>query len=197
MEKQGCSRGTPKGTQALPWLHGQEPAAAAQGGTAAISQDIGIHIHKQDSKRQMHPWFLWSLSWCFSISRAAGVASAFHPLTPALLPEPPVLPQPSTSTLGWDAGGAQAEPSVACGAAQEPAWPAQEQSAKHSVPQCQQCLSETAGCLPGFKCCLFSADPTTYRDETLSTGVVRKSLFFRVSTWCILLIYSEITFIFI
>lgn len=147
---------------------------------AAISQDIGIHIHKQDSKRQTHPWCLWSLSCCFSISRRCWCGLSISPPSPALLPEPPVLPQPSTSTLAGMQGGFRLIPSVARGAAQE-------QSANHSVPQCQQCLSEPAGCLPGFKCCHFSADPTTYRDENLSTGVVRKSLFFRVSTWCIAL----------
>lgn len=58
MEKWGNPRGSgvPKGTQALPWLHGQEPGAAAQGWAAALPQDIGIH--EQDREMQMHPWCL-------------------------------------------------------------------------------------------------------------------------------------------
>lgn len=48
---------------------------------------------------------------------------------------------------------------------------------------CQEHLRNTAAACPSSSGCHSAAAPVTWGDENLSAGVVRKSLFFHVSTW--------------
>lgn len=192
MERRGHPRGcgAPKGAQGLPWLHGQEPGAPAQEWAAAMSQDIETHIHEQHRGRCI-PGASGAFPDASASPEAAAGAPALQPLSQHL-PCPlshQCCHSPAPPHRGGMQGEAQVTPSVAHGALGLPRsqpCPAQERSAKSIlVSQCQEHLSELAGCLPGFKCCHSSTDPMTCRDENLSAGVVRKSLFFHVSTWLI------------
>lgn len=131
MEDQGQPRGcgAPKGTQALPWLRGQEPGV----GSCHLPGHWDPHLSTGQTEADASLVPLEPFLMLQHLQRGHS-SSDIVPDT-CLAPEPPMLPQPTTSTPGWDAGGAGADPwgSVA---AQEPA-----SSSPGAISKASSCLS--------------------------------------------------------